>query len=494
MRRTWAALLAVAIAWAGASIWGAEKDGKPAPAESRAPVPERAAVAVAAKRVRNAVASEYAQRSPAARAALGKKLLDLTGNENDPVAQFALLEEAREVAAGAGDFATAAVAADLTGKRFSVQSADLKLAVLQRAHGKALSPEAARSGLKLTMQLTDAEIAANRYEVAVKAVSLGEGFAASTGDAAVEAAVKSRATEVRKMPQQYGRVKTVLNTTGGGDDPKDNLLAGRFLCFSKEDWDKGLPMLANGSDVKLKTLAAHELQNPSEGSARVKLADGWWEAAAQEAEPVKTRVQAHACRWYAAALPDLTGLRKAEMEKRVALGEDASRGLAPWLAAGSSSGGQPLQALSVGDGQFEDTEEGGQPLHRGKKGGGGRYPRYMYFVVPDEVRQTKEPVYVEVTYQDIGTGHFALSYNATRERDFQDATPAFQTSLTNSREIRVAAFKLAEPDFRKSQANVADLRLDQPSDAAPLSIVKAELFLQPTPLYRQLAAGKSGRR
>jgi len=39
------------------------------------------------------------------------------------------------------------------------------------------------------------------------------------------------------------------------DDPVSNAHLGRFTCFAKDDWERGLPMLAKGSDVGLRGLA-----------------------------------------------------------------------------------------------------------------------------------------------------------------------------------------------------------------------------------------------
>ncbi len=35
------------------------------------------------------------------------------------------------------------------------------------------------------------------------------------------------------------------------DDPAANLAVGSYLCFNKDQWERGLPMLAKGSDPAL---------------------------------------------------------------------------------------------------------------------------------------------------------------------------------------------------------------------------------------------------
>ena len=48
------------------------------------------------------------------------------------------------------------------------------------------------------------------------------------------------------------------------------MIAASYYCFLKNDWEKGLPYLAKGRDVTLKTLAQRELQEkPKDPADRV---------------------------------------------------------------------------------------------------------------------------------------------------------------------------------------------------------------------------------
>jgi len=60
------------------------------------------------------------------------------------------------------------------------------------------------------------------------------------------------------------------------DDPEANFTAGKYLCLVKGDWDKGLPLLAKGSDAKLKELAQKELAGPKDAAEQAAVGDGWW--------------------------------------------------------------------------------------------------------------------------------------------------------------------------------------------------------------------------
>ena len=102
------------------------------------------------------------------------------------------------------------------------------------------------------------------------------------------------------------------------DDPEANLVVGKYLCFVKGDWDKGLPMLALGKDEALKALAKQELEGAASSTEQAKLGDGWWNLAEKQEGTAKKQIQARAGYWYQKALPGLSGLMKDKVEKRLA--------------------------------------------------------------------------------------------------------------------------------------------------------------------------------
>lgn len=51
-------------------------------------------------------------------------------------------------------------------------------------------------------------------------------------------------------------------------NPEANLAVGRWYCFSNDDWEDGLPLLAAGSDANLKAVATGDLSQPEACSTR----------------------------------------------------------------------------------------------------------------------------------------------------------------------------------------------------------------------------------
>ena len=76
--------------------------------------------------------------------------------------------------------------------------------------------------------------------------------------------------------------------------------------------------MALGDDPELKALAKREIQGPASADEQAGLGDDWWNLAHKQGAGAKKQIQARARYWYEKALPELSGLVKAKVEKRLA--------------------------------------------------------------------------------------------------------------------------------------------------------------------------------
>ena len=121
------------------------------------------------------------------------------------------------------------------------------------------------------------------------------------------------------------------------DDAAANLTVGKYYCFQKGDWEKGLPMLALGQDETLKAVAAQEIAGVTKPDDQVKVGDAWWDLAEKEQGRVQATLRGRANYWYQQALPELSGLAKAKLEKRIKEYEAASEGSEEKKTEGSAA-------------------------------------------------------------------------------------------------------------------------------------------------------------
>ncbi len=116
------------------------------------------------------------------------------------------------------------------------------------------------------------------------------------------------------MPRSK-RIPALAKTPG---DAAANLALGKYLCFTKGEWNQGFVRLAKGSDPVLANLAIQSLANPVNAAAQEALGDAWWKAAEAAKGSAKAEFLEMGCGyWYSKALPRLAGLAKSKVEGRL---------------------------------------------------------------------------------------------------------------------------------------------------------------------------------
>jgi formylglycine-generating enzyme required for sulfatase activity len=170
------------------------------------------------------------------------------------------------------------------------------------------------------VEVMDEAVAQDRFEAATRLgkLALSEAFKAHERELTTQ--IRTRMKDVEQAAKAFVEVEAAANKlkTSPGD-PGANAIVGRYACLSKGDWDTGLAMVAKSDDESLKALAVKELKNPVEASEEAALADEWYGLSESEKGTAKKNLQLRAAHWYWRAAPDLTGLAKTKVEKRMKL-------------------------------------------------------------------------------------------------------------------------------------------------------------------------------
>ena len=126
-----------------------------------------------------------------------------------------------------------------------------------------------------------------------------------------------------EVPKNLNRLKSLLGTanreyTEASDaladfriDPENGDAAsqvGRYLCFVKGDYKRGLPLLTRGGPEQLQEMAAADMQGADDYMNKVAIGDAWWDLA----EKARSNLYHQAARdraihWYSLAyvvMPD----------------------------------------------------------------------------------------------------------------------------------------------------------------------------------------------
>lgn len=313
-------LLAVACVMAVMNLRLLAEDAVPQQS-SKSPVPDAAALKDATQQVNDVYKDDVTKaRKPEDKIAVAKKMLVAASEtKNDTAGRYALLTMARDLAASAGDADAAFEAVDELAKCYQTNPFTLKLDALTKLAKAVRLPEIRRDIAARAFTASDEAIAADDYDAAKALVDIGASSARLSKNLDLVKEANVRVREVAEARMRSGQVKKALVVlVDNPKDPEANLVVGRYYCFTKGDWDKGLPMLAISQDTTLKALSEMELSKPDEAKKQASLGDGWWTLAEKEVGATKRRIQVHAAGWYTHALPNTTGLAKARIEKRLA--------------------------------------------------------------------------------------------------------------------------------------------------------------------------------
>ncbi len=327
-----------------------DPESKPEDVLGLLPLPEEAAQKKAEETIRKSLFPhdfEAAERS-GRHEALAKKLLEEgLATTEDPPATFVLLKLAAIESAAAGDIETTFAAFDALAQRFQPTPLEFKMNVVESL-AKAAKLTAAQRVLLATRMLETTSDAAEReqYELADRALALARQLSSKARDPALVKEVANRGKRLQESKQAYQKVEQSLKTIESSpDDVGANEIVGRYYCFTKGNWQRGLKYLVAVDDQGLRDLAKRDLASPKAGAQRLALADDWWDLSETQHGLARQTIRQRAAYWYK-QIEGLTGLNQSKVRHRlaeIANGEDDERG----LPAGPTTKTAPLECRSL---------------------------------------------------------------------------------------------------------------------------------------------------
>ncbi|MGQ9761830.1 MAG: hypothetical protein ACUVQH_07955 [Thermogutta sp.] len=275
----------------------------------RQPVPPHADLLRAREEIRAKYRKDLQEATaPAARALLAKTLLKEGNSETDPPRQYMLYEEARELAIAAGDPDLAIQAGEAIGLAFEVDSWPMHVSAMNQLAKGARTPQTRENVLGILTPLCDSAISEDRYDVADSLLDLASNLASQLRDPVRREQFSRRRDEVKSITTAFAAIQDSLEVLQQNpDDPQANEAVGRFYCFVKHEWKKGLPYLAKAETILLRTVAQAELNHQVGTASQLQLADDWWAIGETLAGPEKSAVRRHAGYWYLQCASRLSG-------------------------------------------------------------------------------------------------------------------------------------------------------------------------------------------
>jgi hypothetical protein len=302
--------------------------------EVRQPVPGADKLKLADSTIRDIFKDEFKKTTAQEQLALAAKLLtQAAGTKDDPAALYQLLQIAVEIAAKNGDVSQTLNAANMIVADFQVDALAVKTKALNAAARNVTAQPQFLELARGFLALADHAAAANDFAAALSACSSAQLHARSGKDLALYASLGGKLQALNTARRIYETVKPSFEKLAANPaDAEANFAVGKYLVLWKTDWEHGLAALAKSAIAKWKEAAQADLANPQEAPGQMVVADDWMALADGLSKAEGDMLKARARLWYEKALPNLTGLDKTKVEKR--LQELQASGISGGAAAG----------------------------------------------------------------------------------------------------------------------------------------------------------------
>ena len=297
------------------------KPAKPA-GDKRPEAPDADAQAAALKEIRELFKERYANaKDRDQKQEFARLLLRQAGETRDnPAARFVLYGEARDMAAAAGDGKLLVAIITAMGRNYRVDLKAIAADTLVKASKKARDAAGNQSLARLAFEMAKADLKKGESDRAKSLIDASREMARKARDVPTlkqTAAALKDLEELRQLRASFDDAQKTLAKTP--EDRPALQVAARYHCLVANDWPRGLPLLLNGAEDELKAAVESELaQAPGSPADMVALGERWLTAARATDEANRYLARVRAIYWYQRALPQLTGLTRSKVEKRLA--------------------------------------------------------------------------------------------------------------------------------------------------------------------------------
>jgi hypothetical protein len=279
----------------------------------RAAAPDAAAEASLRQAVQRQYRDFYNSAEPADQIALSKRLAHAATTAESPGQAYALLCEARDAAARAGDLAGGLRIAGAISSKFEVSDGSARIGVFTAG---AAGMDGQQQDLWFTTLLTaiDQSLLADDFDAAKRMLDIGTATVAERQADFWSQPLAVRQADMDVQLKAYTAAKPAIEQMQKTpNDSNINLAVGKYECFVKGNWQAGLPLLDRGIDDQIQQAARMELWEPKNSAeqpqdsaknakVQITVADRW-EALRASNPDAGTQLNLHAYDWYLRALP-----------------------------------------------------------------------------------------------------------------------------------------------------------------------------------------------
>lgn len=235
---------------------------------------------------------------------------------------YVLLDQSLLLATNAGDPRQVSRALRSLDARFKIDAYEKVNLAANGMRRSLRTPEQHEAMIDFCMEWADRAVEEEDYMDAARFLQTAQASVRMTRNPALTRMLTSRINEVGELRREFSRIEEDMQVLKDKpDDPRANLQVGRYLALYRGEWDKGLPMLAKGSEQRLADLAKAELNIKKDAESLIAMGDQWAEAAASESGLVGNAMRERANHWYRQALPKVAGLERSALREKMQAAE-----------------------------------------------------------------------------------------------------------------------------------------------------------------------------
>ncbi len=305
-----------------ASPAGSSSAAKAPSLSGRQPVPDSDALSRAEEAARKLYANELkaATKGPQQIMLANAILSAGRATQNDLVDRFALVDLARTLFIQAGDAVQALTAARLLEIEYDISRDQLLTTTIEALDLGSIIPEHRLIVTRTAAELADAATDALELERAEKLATIALQSGTKLRDAELRKQLTDKRNFIQKLLREWNTVKpSVEKLKNEPEDTAANLVAGKFYCFSVEDFYRGLPYLAASGEGPLAEAAKLDL-TAQKGDAmnKYQAAQAWQKAEMKIVERDDKLAAQRRERWLLQqAAGSLAGIEQMEASKRL---------------------------------------------------------------------------------------------------------------------------------------------------------------------------------
>ncbi len=299
----------------------------------KAPVPDSVTYDAILEKLREVYEPTFrAARRRSDRMALARSMYSKAEElANDPETRFVMFRVVASIAAEAGDIQLMTKALERLNELYDGDLFSLWVEAL-RVIAKA-DVDTAEPMIDAALNAAEEAAARDDFELARELHSMATACARESSSQPHAARIVRVRRDIETARRRYQQLLHSLEKLEHHEnDPEANATIGKYYCFAKRQWERGLPFLLKASDLRLVEAARAEQAGPVLPEELVDAGDRWWEYAASNRSDERDALL-RAGYWYLRALSQSrSGLPAIKAEVRVkqleqTLGVDAIRHL-----------------------------------------------------------------------------------------------------------------------------------------------------------------------